>query len=77
MRHILLRLAIGIAIGAAVGAALGYYGQCTSGTCPLTANPFRGAIYGAVLGVLFSLGTHRPKQPPEPPVDIESEQNEA
>jgi len=72
-----MRLAIGIAIGAALGAALGYYGQCTSGTCPLTANPLRGSIYGAVLGVLFSLGTYRPGQrPPAPPVDTDAEQKE-
>ena len=51
----ILRLAIGIAVGGALGAAMGYYGKCTSGTCPLTATPWRGAIYGAVMGALFSL----------------------
>ena len=51
----IIRLAIGIAVGGALGAAMGYYGQCTSGTCPLTATPWRGALYGAVLGALFSL----------------------
>ncbi len=40
-------------IGAGLGAVLGYYGKCTTGTCPLTANPWRGAIYGMVLGLLF------------------------
>jgi len=47
------RYLIGIAVGACIGAVMGYYGKCTSGTCPLTANPYRGAIYGSVLGVLF------------------------
>jgi hypothetical protein len=51
----LIKLVIGIAAGGALGAAMGYYGQCTSGTCPLTATPWRGAIYGAVMGALFSL----------------------
>mgnify|MGYP003338268613 CR=1 FL=1 len=51
----LLKLAAGIAVGGILGAAMGYYGKCTSGTCPLTATPWRGAIYGAVLGALFSL----------------------
>jgi len=32
---------------------MGYYGKCASGTCPLTATPGRGAIYGMVLGLLF------------------------
>ena len=40
-------------VGGGLGAALGYYGKCTSGTCPLTATWWRGAIYGAVLGLLF------------------------
>jgi len=51
----LIKLAIGIAVGGTLGAAMGYFGKCTSGTCPLTATPWRGAIYGAVMGALFSL----------------------
>lgn len=50
----LIRLIIGIAVGAALGALMGYFGKCSSGTCPLTATPWRGAIYGAVMGSLFS-----------------------
>jgi hypothetical protein len=51
----LIRLIIGITMGGALGAVMGYFGKCASGTCPLTATPFRGAIYGAVMGALFSL----------------------
>ena len=51
----ILRLVIGIAVGGTLGAALGYFGKCTSGTCPLTATPWRGAIYGAIMGAVFSL----------------------
>jgi hypothetical protein len=51
----LLKLAIGIAVGGTIGAAMGYFGKCTSGTCPLTATQWRGAIYGAVMGALFSI----------------------
>jgi hypothetical protein len=46
-------LILGTLIGAALGAALGYFGQCSAGTCPLTSTWWRGAIYGAVLGLLF------------------------
>lgn len=49
------RLAIAVAVGAIAGGLLGYYGQCTTGTCPLTANPWRGAVVGAVFGLLFGL----------------------
>jgi hypothetical protein len=51
----LLKLAIGIVVGGTLGAVVGYFGKCTSGTCPLTATPWRGAIYGAFLGAVFSL----------------------
>ncbi len=49
----LIRLLVGIACGAVLGALMGYLGKCSSGTCPLTATPWRGAIYGAVMGALF------------------------
>jgi hypothetical protein len=50
-----MRLFLSIVIGAALGAALGYFGQCSSGTCPLTSTWWRGAIYGGVLGMIFGL----------------------
>ena len=48
------KIFLGILIGGAIGAVLGYFGKCSSGTCPLTANPYRGAIYGAVVGALLA-----------------------
>ncbi len=50
-----IKLIIGILIGAAIGSLIGYYGKCTSGACPLTANPVRGAFWGAALGLMFAL----------------------
>lgn len=50
----LVRVIVGVAIGVCLGALMGHYGQCSSGTCPLTANPLRGAIYGGVMGALFA-----------------------
>jgi len=43
-----------VVIGGVIGAVLGYFGKCSSGACPLTANPYRGAIYGAVMGALLA-----------------------
>jgi len=51
-----LRFLLPVLIGAALGAALGYYGQCSSGTCPLTSTWWRGALYGAALGLLIATG---------------------
>jgi len=49
------KIFLGLLIGGFIGAGLGYFGKCSSGTCPLTANPYRGAVYGAVMGVLIAL----------------------
>jgi Zn-dependent protease len=52
---LVIRIIIAVIIGAALGSALGYFGQCSSGTCPLTSTWWRGAIYGGVMGLLFGL----------------------
>ncbi len=60
------RILLGVMIGGAIGAGLGYFGKCSSGTCPLTANPYRGAIYGAVMGALLvSVFSRVPKEAKE------------
>ncbi len=51
----LLPVVFALAIGAALGGALGYYGKCTTGTCPLTSTPKRGALYGLALAALFAV----------------------
>ena len=38
---------------------MGYFGQCSSGTCPLTSTWWRGAIHGGVIGLLFPLSSRR------------------
>jgi len=58
----MVKILVGIAIGAGLGALLGYFGKCSSGACPLTANPYRGALYGAVMGAAFALTfSYKPK----------------
>jgi thioredoxin 1 len=64
-------LLITVAMGAGIGATMGWYGRCSTGSCPLTANWKRGALYGATLGLAFhlvfgqELGTYRhPKNIP-------------
>lgn len=55
MHHPVLRFLLPIVLGAAAGAALGYFGQCSSGTCPLTSTWWRGALYGGSIGLLLAL----------------------
>ncbi|HNS20068.1 MAG TPA: thioredoxin [Sedimentisphaerales bacterium] len=56
-----IQLLVGLLIGGGLGAAMGYFGKCTTGACPLTANPLRGGMIGAMLGGLlaFSVGSSR------------------
>jgi len=61
-----VRILLGVFIGGVIGAGLGYFGKCSSGSCPLTANPYRGAIYGAVMGALLvSVFSRTPKEKEE------------
>lgn len=48
-----LRIILPIVIGAGLGALVGYFGQCTTGTCPLTSTWWRGALYGGFIGLLL------------------------
>lgn len=41
--------------GGTIGACMGYFGQCSSGACPLTSTWWRGAIHGSVMGLLVVL----------------------
>ena len=62
-RAMLIQLALGLLIGGGLGAMMGYFGKCTSGACPLTANPYRGGFIGAMIGgmLAFSGAASRPK----------------
>jgi hypothetical protein len=51
------RIVIPILVGIGAGSLMGYFGQCSSGTCPLTSTWWRGAIYGGVMGLLFSMSS--------------------
>ena len=52
-------LMISVLLGGGLGALLGYFGKCSSGACLLTANPWRGAMFGALLGLMFHFASGR------------------
>jgi len=60
MTSSLLRFVLTVAGGVACGALLGYFGQCSSGTCPLTSTWWRGALYGGFLGLTVALANRTP-----------------
>jgi hypothetical protein len=50
------RVALGLVLGACAGFVYQKLVGCSTGTCPLTATPLRAMGYGALIGLLFSLG---------------------
>jgi len=54
---------IGIsALGAAGGFAYYYFVGCSSGTCPISSNPYVSTAYGALVGAVLSRGTSKSPQ---------------
>ncbi len=50
-----MKILIGIILGALIGFSIGYWGRCSSGTCPLTSNPWTSMTIGAILGMLVTV----------------------
>jgi hypothetical protein len=52
----ILRILIGAVIGAALGFGWHKLVGCSTGACPLTANPYVSTLYGTVMGALVAGG---------------------
>lgn len=55
----MLKTIFGMLVGGALGFAAYWCIGCTTGACPLTANPWRGAMFGALLGLMFHFAGDR------------------
>jgi predicted membrane metal-binding protein len=44
---------IGLTVGAIGGYLYYYFIGCSSGTCPITSNPYISIVYGAIMGYLL------------------------
>ena len=49
-----LKLIIGALVGGGLGFAYYKFVGCSTGTCPLTSNPFISTIYGMAMGALVA-----------------------
>jgi len=50
----IIRLLIGICVGGGLGFAYYKFVGCSTGTCPLTSNPFISTFYGMLMGALLA-----------------------
>jgi hypothetical protein len=50
----MIKTGVGIVVGAIFGFAYYKLVGCSSGTCPITSNPYISTIWGAVMGALVS-----------------------
>ena len=49
-----IRGIIGAVIGAVIGGVIGYFGKCSGSTWGMTANPWSGIIFGALIGFMLA-----------------------
>ncbi|MFC2076809.1 DUF6132 family protein [candidate division KSB1 bacterium] len=45
---------VGVLVGAGAGVGFYFLVGCRTGACPLTSNPVSSALYGALMGFLFT-----------------------
>ncbi len=51
----IIRLIAGVVIGAGLGFAYYKFVGCSSGSCPITSNPYISSLYGALIGGMLSM----------------------
>jgi hypothetical protein len=51
----IVKILIGITVGGSLGYLLYRFVGCSTGSCPITSNPWISTIYGAILGLLIVL----------------------
>ena len=54
----ILRIIVGVVVGGGLGFAYYKLVGCSTGTCPLTSNPFTSTLYGSIVGALVAGSLH-------------------
>ncbi len=54
-KHFTRKTLIGVVIGGAGGYLYYYYVGCNSGSCPITSNPWASVLWGAIIGLIWTV----------------------
>ena len=51
----IFKIGAGVVIGGLLGYAYYYFIGCSSGSCPITSNPYASIFYGSVIGLVWTV----------------------
>ncbi len=55
MEHRIIKVGLGVLIGGVAGYGWHRLVGCSTGACPITANPYISTVYGALVGLMATL----------------------
>jgi hypothetical protein len=58
-KNILIKRVLPVVVGAILGYAYYYFIGCSTGSCPISSNPFISTIYGAAIGAVLSFASKK------------------
>jgi hypothetical protein len=63
MKNIWVKRLVWGAVGAGGGYLYYAFVGCATGSCPITSNPYISTAYGAMIGVIMTMGAKRRRDP--------------